>query len=56
MDEDRLTVLDRLLRAGISSERAERHLASGSVVVDGVRVADPNTLAAPPARIVLLPA
>jgi hypothetical protein len=50
------TVLERLVRAGISSDRAERHLASGTVVVDGVRVTDPNTPGAPPARVVLKPA
>jgi hypothetical protein len=56
MTDEVLTVLERLLRAGISSKRAERHLASGTVVVDGERVTDPDTPAAPPARIVLLPA
>lgn len=50
------TVLDRLLRAGIDPERAERLLSSGAVLVDGVRVTDPDTPAEPPARIVLLPA
>jgi hypothetical protein len=56
MGADNPTVLDRLLRAGIDAERAERHLASGAVVVDGERVTDPKTSASPPARIVLLPA
>jgi hypothetical protein len=50
------TVLDRLLRAGISSERAEGHPAAGTVVVDGERITDPNTPAAMPARVVLKPA
>jgi hypothetical protein len=56
MPDEVTTVLDRLLRAGIDAERAQRHLTSGSVVVDGERVTDPNTPAAPPARVVLLPA
>jgi hypothetical protein len=55
-DDATTTVLDRLLRAGISDERAQRHLSSGAVVVDGERVTDPNTPAALPARIVLLTA
>jgi hypothetical protein len=49
-DDDNPTVLERLIRAGISSERAEGHLASGAAVVDGERVPDPDTPAAPPAR------
>jgi hypothetical protein len=54
MADEATIVLDRLLGAGIDAERAQRHLASGSVLVDGERVTDPNTPAAPPARIVLL--
>jgi hypothetical protein len=56
MDDDVPTVLDRLLRAGIDAERAERYLTSGAVRVDGERVTDPSTPAPPSARIVLLPA
>jgi hypothetical protein len=48
------TVWSRMLAAGISPPRIERHLAAGRVIVDGVRVTDPDTPAAPPARIVLL--
>jgi hypothetical protein len=47
------TVWSRMLAAGISPSRAERHLAAGRVIVDGVRVTDRDAPAAPPARIVL---
>jgi hypothetical protein len=50
------TVLDRMLGAGIGSERAAGHLAAGSMMVDGERVTDPGTPTAPSARIVVLPA
>jgi len=46
-------VFDRLLTAGLSRERAERHLAAGRVRVDGALVTDPYAPAPPPARIVL---
>jgi hypothetical protein len=36
--------------------RPNQHLASGTVVVEYERVTDPSTPAAPPARIVVLPA
>lgn len=50
------TVLERLIRAGISRDRACAFLGAGAVRVDGTQVTDPETPAAPPARIVLLPA
>jgi hypothetical protein len=55
MGDEHPTILDRLLRAGISAERAENYLASGAVVLDGERVSDPNTPAGMPARVVLMP-
>ena len=51
---DTMTVLDRLLAAGLSLERAEDHLRSGRVEVDGVLVTDPYRPAPPPARLVLV--
>jgi hypothetical protein len=50
------TVLDRLVRAGIDTERAHWYLDTGAVLLNGVRITDPDAPAAPPARIVLLPA
>jgi hypothetical protein len=47
------TVLDRLLAAGISEDRALAHLAAGTVRVDGETVTDPTSPAPPPCRIVL---
>jgi hypothetical protein len=47
------TVLDRLLAAGISEDRAPAHLAAGTVRVDGQTVTDPQTPAPRPCRIVL---
>ncbi len=35
------TVLGWLLDAGISAERAPRHVEAGHVYLDGVRVSDP---------------
>ena len=55
-DDPTTTVLDRMLRAGISDERAQRHLSSGAVVIDGERVTDPNTPIRPESRILVLPA
>jgi hypothetical protein len=47
------TVLDRLIAAGLSPERAQEHLAAGLVRVDG-QVADGPEHAAPvPARVVI---
>lgn len=51
-----LTVLGRMLRAGICHDRSQAYLIAGAVRVDGVQVTDPDTPAAPPARITLLPA
>lgn len=48
-----MTVLDRLVAAGISRVAAERHLRYWRVRVDGVPTDDPNHPAAPPARVVL---
>jgi hypothetical protein len=56
IDDDAPTILDRLTRAGISDDRAQRHLASGAVLVDGERVTDPAPPAGPSSRILLLPA
>lgn len=51
-----MSVIDRMVRAGLDDRRAREWLRSGAVVLDGVRVTDPNSPAAPPARVVLLPA
>ena len=51
---DTITVVDRLLAAGLSLERAEEHLRSGRVEVDGQLVTDPYRPAPPPARLVLV--
>jgi hypothetical protein len=48
-----ITVLDRLLSAGINEARAQRYLAAGAVRLDGHEVSDPATPAAPPSRIVI---
>jgi hypothetical protein len=47
------TVFDRLVAAGLSQERIERHLTAGRVHVDGELVTDPYRPAPPPARVVL---
>jgi len=47
------TVLDRLLQAGISQERALRHLRDGGVLVDGRVVTDPASAAALSSRVEL---
>ena len=51
---DTITVVDRLLAAGLSLERAEDHLRSGRVELDGELVTDPDRPAPPPARLVLV--
>jgi hypothetical protein len=51
---DVVTVLDRLLAAGIDEARAAEHLRSGRVEVDGHLVSDPQYPAPPPARVVLV--
>lgn len=45
------TVLDRLLAAGITRDRALSHLADGWVRVDDVVVTDPDQPAEPPADV-----
>jgi hypothetical protein len=47
-------VLDRLLAAGLSTERIERHLSAGQVRVDGQVVTDPYQPAPPPGRVVIV--
>lgn len=47
------TVLERLISAGLDPDRSRAWLRDGLVRVDGVHVTDPDTAAAPPARIVL---
>jgi hypothetical protein len=47
------TVLDRLMAAGISGERATHWVTSGGVRVNGEPVIDPTTPAPMPARITL---
>ncbi|GAA1194984.1 hypothetical protein GCM10009608_33030 [Pseudonocardia alaniniphila] len=49
-----VTVLDRLVAAGLSPERAEEHLRSGRVQVDGETVTDGDRAAPAPARLVLV--
>jgi hypothetical protein len=55
IDDEVSTVLERLLRAGIDPQGAEWYLSLGALVIDGVRVTDHDTPAAPSAKIVLLP-
>lgn len=47
------TVLDRLLRSGISEARALDHLKGGWVRVDGAKVEDPAHPATPPSQVEL---
>jgi hypothetical protein len=56
VSEQVVTVLDRMVSAGIDEDRARAFVISGAVVVDGERVSDPAALATPPARVVILPA
>jgi hypothetical protein len=49
------SVLDRLIAAGLSEERARWHLARGAVRVDGNPTTDPETPAPAPSRLVLQP-
>ena len=46
-------VFDRLLGAGWSIERIQRHLAAGRLRVDGESATDPYRPPPPPAQIVL---
>jgi hypothetical protein len=48
-----VTVLERLIAAGISADAAQEELAAGMVHVDGIQVTDPDTPAGKPAVIVL---
>ncbi|MFC5061971.1 hypothetical protein [Actinomycetospora atypica] len=48
-----VTVFDRLVKAGISGERAQWWLAQGGVRVDDEPVTDPITPAELPAHVVL---
>lgn len=48
-----MTVLERLIAAGISEDTAHEELAAGMVHVDGVQVTDPGALADKPAVVVL---
>jgi hypothetical protein len=55
MAAESITVLARLINAGIDAERAGRYLSSGAVRVDGECVTDPDAPVEPPRRIVLVP-
>ncbi len=47
------TVLDRLVQAGITPERALAHIRGGWVQVDGRAVTEPDAAADPPAHVEL---
>lgn len=47
------TVLDRLLRAGITDSRAVSHIRAGAVLVDGRVITDPSSPAELPSRVEL---
>lgn len=47
------TVLDRLVAAGLSADRAQEHLAAGLVRVDGEVAGGPDHPAPPPTRVVI---
>jgi hypothetical protein len=49
------TVLQRLLEAGITPERARAHLKRGWVQVDDKTVTDPESLAELPAQVEMRP-
>lgn len=49
------TVLQRLVEAGITPQRALGHLKRGWVRVDDKRVTDPEFLAEPPAQVEMRP-
>ncbi|MDD7942512.1 hypothetical protein PHK61_29275 [Actinomycetospora lutea] len=51
-----MTVLDRLLGAGLSEDRAREWITSGGARVDGEVVVDPKAPASSPSRVVLFPA
>jgi hypothetical protein len=46
-------VLDRLIAAGLSTDRAHAHLAAGLVRVDGQVADGPERAAPPPSRVVI---
>jgi hypothetical protein len=48
------TVRDRLVSAGLSADRIERHLQTGRIAVDGEPVEDLDAPAAPPSRVTIL--
>ena len=47
----RQTVVDRLVKAGITETRALEHVRRGAVLVDGHVITDLGSDATPPARI-----
>jgi hypothetical protein len=55
-DQGSPTVLDRLVRAGVSEERAREWITAGGARVNGEIVVDPTFSAPPPHRVVLFPA
>ena len=48
-----MTVLGRLVRAGLNEERAREWIIGGGARVNGETVTDPASVANPPARVVL---
>ncbi|MEJ2862168.1 hypothetical protein [Actinomycetospora flava] len=54
-DNRPITVLARLVQAGLSEERARTWITNGGARVDGEPVTDPDAPAAPPSRVVLYP-
>jgi hypothetical protein len=50
------TVLDRLIAAGVSEDRAREWITSGGARVDGEVVTAVDSPAPPPLRVVLYPA
>lgn len=52
-DQEQPTILERMLAAGISEDRARAHLEAGRVRLDGDVVTDPNTPAPPGTRPLL---
>lgn len=51
-----MTVLDRLLGAALSEDRALEWITSGGARVDGEVIVDPEAPASSPSRVVLFPA
>jgi hypothetical protein len=50
-----VTLLGRMVAAGISEERCQAAIAAGAVRVDGEQVTDPAHLPEASSRIVLMP-